>query len=272
MGNLTANQAKETSVFYLNFNKDFCNYDVLETNLYDFVMESEDVTTSPRGVEPRIFYEENTQITYISKIDNSKIDNLEYEFLDNDEKKEFDYLCEEGSEFEIFTWGALGNKKKSLGIIFQSEDQAIDFIFQGVYNSDFQGDCNRDTTYFFSHVEAENNIFEMYSEKFEISIDTAKSIYLKQLKIKNRLIEIAEKKKFDFENLPKRTAEDMISFIKENKELIQTKKLELSNLKAKGDKENWQVKANALVQIVSKNDFRVLKWREIYELIKKENQ
>ena len=267
MGNFTANQAKETTIFYLNFNKNFCHYEVTETNLYDFVMESQDVTTSPRGIEPRIFFEKNTQITYISKIDNSKIDDFEFELLEEDEQKDFDYFGEEIYEYELYTWGPVGNKKKALGYRFQTEEEAIDFIFQGVFNDDFQGECNRDTTFFFSKEEAENDIFESYCQKYDISIDTAKSIYLKQLRIKNRLIEIAQNKKLEFESLPKRTPEDMISFIQENKELIATKKLELANLKAKGDKENWQVKANALVQIVSKNDFRILKWKEIYTLI-----
>ena len=61
----------------------------------------------------------------------------------------------------------------------------------------------------------------------------------------------------------------MISFINENKDLIELKKKELVDLKASDDKENWQIKANALVQIVSKNDFRCLKWKEIYTLINK---
>lgn len=59
----------------------------------------------------------------------------------------------------------------------------------------------------------------------------------------------------------------IIDFIKENKELVEEKKAELMKLKANNDKENWQIKANTLVQIVCKNDFS-LGWSNIYTLIK----
>lgn len=60
----------------------------------------------------------------------------------------------------------------------------------------------------------------------------------------------------------------ILGFIKENKVLVSERKDELASLKAKGDKENWQIKANSLVQTVSKNDFS-LGWKEIYTLISK---
>lgn len=59
----------------------------------------------------------------------------------------------------------------------------------------------------------------------------------------------------------------IIEFIKENKELIEEKKDELMELKNQGNKEQWQVKANALIQMVCKNDFS-LGWSNIYTLIK----
>ena len=59
----------------------------------------------------------------------------------------------------------------------------------------------------------------------------------------------------------------ILEFIKENEKLVWDKLKELNELKANNDKENWQIKANFLVKIVSKNDFSV-GWKEIYTLIK----
>ena len=59
----------------------------------------------------------------------------------------------------------------------------------------------------------------------------------------------------------------IVEFIKNNQEMITEKISELDNLRAIGDKENWHIKANALVQTVCNNDFRI-GWKKIYELIK----
>ena len=44
--------------------------------------------------------------------------------------------------------------------------------------------------------------------------------------------------------------------------------IELEALKDAENKELWQIKANSLIQRVSNNDFRILKWKEIYNLIR----
>ena len=59
----------------------------------------------------------------------------------------------------------------------------------------------------------------------------------------------------------------IIEFIKENRDLVEMQKAKLMELKANNDKENWQIIANALVQMVCKNDFS-LGWSNIYTLIK----
>jgi len=60
----------------------------------------------------------------------------------------------------------------------------------------------------------------------------------------------------------------MIEYISNNEAFVWQSLKELDELKEAGDKSQWQVKANALVQKVSNNDFRVLNWKEIYNLIK----
>lgn len=42
----------------------------------------------------------------------------------------------------------------------------------------------------------------------------------------------------------------------------------LNEARNKGAKDEWQVLANALVQKASKNDFTVLRWKEIYEVVR----
>lgn len=64
------------------------------------------------------------------------------------------------------------------------------------------------------------------------------------------------------------TVEMMMEYLHENTEVIQDKLKELDLLKASGKKEEWQTKTNALIQQVSNNDFRVMKWSEIYRLIR----
>jgi hypothetical protein len=61
----------------------------------------------------------------------------------------------------------------------------------------------------------------------------------------------------------------MLNFIKENKKEILVLLRELDALKLENNQNEWQVKANSLVQKVSNNDFRVLKWKEVYNLVRK---
>ena len=80
--------------------------------------------------------------------------------------------------------------------------------------------------------------------------------------------EAKEQAKIDFANSAARSRETMIDHIIENREAIKVELDRLDHLKDDGEKELWQVHANALVQRVSKNDFRALKWKEIYNLIR----
>lgn len=61
----------------------------------------------------------------------------------------------------------------------------------------------------------------------------------------------------------------LLEYLSDNYDNIQDKLKELDQLKASGKKGDWQVKTNALIKQVSNNDFRVLKWGDIYRLIRK---
>lgn len=83
----------------------------------------------------------------------------------------------------------------------------------------------------------------------------------------------AEKQaKIDFENnkkeITKTTIDNIICFVQKNINEVKSSLQELDMLKSEGNQTEWQIKANSLVQKVSKNDFRALKWKEIYNLIR----
>lgn len=61
----------------------------------------------------------------------------------------------------------------------------------------------------------------------------------------------------------------LLEYLSDNYNSVQDKLRELDQLKASGKKGDWQVKTNVLIQQVSNNDFRVMKWSEIYQLIRK---
>jgi hypothetical protein len=78
---------------------------------------------------------------------------------------------------------------------------------------------------------------------------------------------IADKIKHD--KRPSFSKNDMLNFIRDNKKEISVLLRELDVLKLENNQSEWQVKANSLVQKVSNNDFRVLKWKEVYNLVRK---
>ena len=81
-------------------------------------------------------------------------------------------------------------------------------------------------------------------------------------------IQAERQAKIDFANSAARSRETMVEYVAENREAIKVELDRLDHLKEEGEKELWQVNANSLVQRVSKNDFRALKWKEIYNLIR----
>ena len=124
-----------------------------------------------------------------------------------------------------------------------------------------------------------NAYFEQLNKKL-VNKETGKSyvpgslslgVYVKWLATPENLKKLQEDKaaKNKIDERPLFTVEMMMEYLQENTEVIQDKLKELDQLKASGKKEDWQVKTNALIQQVSNNDFRIMKWSEIYRLIRK---
>lgn len=148
---MKANEAKQTKIWVIE------NGLPTETNLYDFVMESAEETTSPRGVCNKLHIREIEQ-------DCSCIDD-EGCFCEGCEK------CYKGRElvYEVWDWGFRGQYPTQVDT-FDTEEEAENFIYQRTYDFDFSDEINRDTRYFYSAVE-------LISDVHEISLHTAESYY-----------------------------------------------------------------------------------------------
>lgn len=108
-------EAQKTTIYFVNE-----DLEVEETTEAEFINQSIDETTSPRGVEPRLHVREN----------------------------------EDDNTFEVWTWGPSGNNAKFIKS-FEIKEEADEFIFQKTYEYDFMEDDQRDTQYFFNEEEAQ---------------------------------------------------------------------------------------------------------------------
>lgn len=138
----TAKQAREIKIYAIDADG------VYKTNLFDFVMESGELTTSPRGVEPKLHVRSN--------------------------KHSVDNYCDE-PVYEVWDWGVCGQYPRKVDT-FETEEEAEDFVFQRVYQFDFLKDDSRDTQYFEVEEDAEEELIRRYAETEYISFDTAKSV------------------------------------------------------------------------------------------------
>ncbi len=108
-----------------------------------------------------------------------------------------------------------------------------------------------------------------YKIPFSENIPSSTSINIEMKEIlSSQDIKNAKLAKIRHDNRPSFTKEMTLEFINSNREMIAEILAELDQLKSEEKKDVWQVRANALIQKVSNNDFRVLNWKEIYQLIK----
>lgn len=124
---LSAQQARNTVIFIFN------NYTnkIEETTLYDHVIESAEETTSPRGVEHKMFIKE--------------------------------VEGEENFYYELREW--MPNGKSRLLGTYDTEEAANDEWYTRTYNYDFMPDDQRDTMYWNTREEAEVALQERNNDK-----------------------------------------------------------------------------------------------------------
>lgn len=188
---ITLKQALKTDVFTVN------EFEIEKTNLAEFIRESTDETTSPRGVESRIFFKKREYFVDKETGEETSPDHHSREYCftnfiqsaDTEAwKNNGEYYETQDSEvyvyFEIMTWGIGGHNLKSEDQFFMTEEEAEEYIFQQTYKYEFMNDDTRSTVYFENIEEAEIEVIENISYKFEIEMEVATSIYRKMKLVK----------------------------------------------------------------------------------------
>ena len=107
--------------------------EIVERNLYEHIMMSEDQTTSPVGVMGRW--------------------HIRHEDLWCSSGRRNHVLNTEGN-YEVWTWGPNGNYPSFIKE-FESEEEAEEFIFNKIYSDDFLPDDQRHVDYYDTKEEAE---------------------------------------------------------------------------------------------------------------------
>jgi len=222
----TVKEAMETTIFYVELKgwyktnevkigervfprREFVveGFEVESSSLYDFVMESVDETTTPKGVAPRVFVEkeevhfwkEDALSKYGEGCDKEDYDSeddweqdvlkcyveslgvnatiLDFQYFESSQ----DYLLE---QYVISSWGCTGNKyasgKHYFDNVFLTEEEANDELFRRVYEYDFLEDCNRNTQYYNSYKEAHEAGIEMLCNEWRLDEEVVESVLRRQ--------------------------------------------------------------------------------------------
>jgi hypothetical protein len=160
------------------------------------------------------------------------------------------------------TWGLRGNNHKIYKSC-QNKTEATTLLYI-IWQSNVSD--NWDAPRFFT---TKKDLFVDIADGQNREVKVIKRYFkIKDSQYKAFLITKEEEKqrKLIYDKRPSFSKDDMLNFIKENKKEISVLLRELAVLKLENKQNEWQVKANSLVQRVSNNDFRVLKWKEIYNL------
>lgn len=238
----TVKEAKETTIFYINREE----LKIENDSLYNFVIESEDETTTPRGIGPRYFIQEiETGFDVDEAIEDTHLDVEDY---DTYEEFKQDVLFEKAREIQsdlllnrflkiddfsfdeknnyyqlvywtISTWGVAGNNYKRGNDFYATEEEAEDALFDKTYEFDFNNDDQRDTSYFMSYEQAEKELLDSLANDWYVDFDVAKSIYSKMEKLEGLKQDRLEREKQEIENRKER-----VKFIANQYAIIEPRK------------------------------------------------
>lgn len=157
----------------------------------------------------------------------------------------------------IMSWGVRGNNHHFYAS-FKNKNEAKNALYE-IWESNLNDNC--EYVYF---AKTKKELFDYLAESYNKEPKVIKRYF----KIQDAIIEKTRLSKIKHDARPIFTKEMMVDYINSNKETIKNSLIELDELKKAENKPEWQVKANALIQKVSNNDFRVLNWKEIYNLIR----
>jgi hypothetical protein len=158
---------------------------------------------------------------------------------------------------KLMTWGVRGNNLREYHEC-NNKREAIKLLFE-IWENNAYNNCNAPRFH-----STKKELFEDFAQSIEKDVEVIKRYY--------RILYGRKKEKQTTETTvdtrPITTKETILNYLKNNRQVVQASLNQLNLLKTAKNKEEWQVKANSLVQKVSGNDFRQLTWKEIYNLIK----
>ena len=157
----------------------------------------------------------------------------------------------------LCTWGVGGNNYKRLKTYPTISAAKKELYEQKEAYVESDWNCRR-----FFTTKAE--LYKDLSERYQKPIAVIKRYFRYQKYLDNQIQLIRDR----FAKTQMCNEDDIKQYVKQNLHEVKVQLTELDKLKKIGNKELWQVKANSLVQKVSKNDFRYLKWSKIYKLIR----
>lgn len=179
--------AKDTTVFVVE------SMEVAKVNLYDHIMVSQELTTSPKGVAPKMFVEEVMVEFFKDEVMDKYSESFNPLSADDfDSEKEFEkyvldeYVKELNIEAQyhkmtledfnrsrdyyeltyycISEWRIHGSRyvdgSKYWDMCYKTEQEANQALFDTVYQYSFSQDCSRDVQYFETEEEALDYIKE----------------------------------------------------------------------------------------------------------------
>jgi len=169
---ITAQEAKRKEIFVIEGFEE-----IKKTNLYDFVMESAEETTSPRGIE-------NCLHILPRELD-----------CPNEDCDRHCEICNGTGIrviYEVRLWVAQSHSV--LVEEFETREEAENQVFQTTFQIDFANDCNRRTDFYEKKEEAESEMIQSYAEVYQIDLITAQSIFRhKECKEKIKVLKTKEK-------------------------------------------------------------------------------
>ncbi len=131
----TAEAAKNTIIYFID------GFTIQSSSLYDFVMQSIDYTTSPRGNAPVMGYEYNHT----------------------------------SNKWVLYEWLGHGSYYHTVST-FDNENDAADEFFKKAYNTFFSDDDQRDTMYYNNYDSAKSDLIENIAAANNIDLNVAASV------------------------------------------------------------------------------------------------
>lgn len=157
---LSAKEARNTTIFAICYNG---IPEVQEMSLHEFICESAEETTTPRGVGYKMFTREVIGGIFQRVGFSETISEAEYDNLTEEEQDDYKFIGEAPVAYQLCEWKP--NGRVHVIDTYETEEAVNDEWYTRTYNYDFTPDDQRDTRYWFTREEAEAELKEMLENK-----------------------------------------------------------------------------------------------------------